>query len=147
MFEQEIQKLSNELSVSLPAVLKTASSILGRQVSAASLNGIFGGKNRTHAEIENRSFSCFEEFFACWLEAMYQDYLKRRDEPLPMEKAGYRNAKLLQNAEIMAHVEKFLKRTFLRWYENLAKKSRESEVNHKKFQNEIVALKEKFHSI
>lgn len=81
------------------------------------LNGILGGKGRTHGLVWDRKFSCFEEYFACWLEAMYNDYLSRKDNDEPMSRAGYRNAMLLRDSGIMDFAEKYLKRTFLRKYD------------------------------
>lgn len=42
MFEQKIQRLSDELALSLPSVLEKATAILGREVDYLSLNGILG---------------------------------------------------------------------------------------------------------
>ena len=117
MFEQEIKQLSDELAASMPSILAKASQILGRQVDSYSLNGILGGKGRTHAKVWDRRFSCFEDYFACWLEAMYNDYLSRKDNDEPMSRAGYRNAMLLRDSGIMDFAEKYLKRTFLRKYD------------------------------
>lgn len=114
MFELEIQQLSDELASSLPSVLEKATAILGREVDCLSLNGILGGKGRTHAKVWDRKFSCFEDYFATWLEAMYNDYLFRKDD---MAGAGFRNAMLLRDADIMAFAEKYLRRTFLRKYD------------------------------
>ena len=116
MFEIEIQQLSNDLSEMLPNVLKKASAILGRDVNQQSINAIIGGKNITHAHVWDRTFSCYEEFLAIWLDAMYQDYVYRKDYYDPMDRAGYRNAMLLREPEIMEYVEKFLRRNFLRYY-------------------------------
>lgn len=117
MFEQEIQQLSGELAASQQVVLNTASSVLGRNVNEASLHAIIGGKNRTHAHVWNRTFSCFEEFFSVWLDAMYKDYLSRKDDVEPMERAGFRNAMLLRESAIMEYAEKFLRRNFLRYFD------------------------------
>ncbi len=116
MFENEIQQLSEELAQMLPNVLEKASVILNRDVNMQSVNAIIGGKNRTHAHVWDRTFSCFEEFLAVWLNAMYEDYLSRKDEDEPMDRAGFRNALLLQDPDIMDYAEKFLKRNFLRYY-------------------------------
>ena len=116
MFEQEIKQLTNDLSAMQPTVLVKASQILNRNVNILSLNAIVGGKNSTHADIHNKSYSCFEEFFAAWLEGMYKDYQKSATEPYPMTKAGYRNALLLKDSDIMAYAEKFLLRNFLKNY-------------------------------
>ena len=76
MTYSEIQSLSNDLSAIQPVVLQKASSVLGRDVNEASLHGILGGKNATHVNSGSTYFSCFEEFFAYWLDAMYNDYLR-----------------------------------------------------------------------
>lgn len=143
MFELEIRKLSDDLSKSRSVVLNKASQILGREVNVASLNGILGGKNQAG----NEAFSCFEEFFACWLKSMYQDYLRRKDEILPMERAGFRNARLLHDVEIMNYAEKFLKRTFLRKNAGHLKTSAVSQGDFQNFMAEIESLKQKFYSI
>ena len=114
MFEQEIQQLSGELAANQQVVLNVATTILGRNVNEASLHAILGGKNGTHAHVLDRTFSCFEEFFAIWLDAMYKDYLSRKDDDEPMDKAGFRNAMLLCEPVIMEYAEKFLRRSFLR---------------------------------
>ena len=116
MFEQEIKQLSSDLKVMQPTVLAKASRILSRQVDVLSLNAIVGGKNSTHAGVHQKSYSCFEEFFAAWLDGMYKDYQKRVTEPYPMTKAGYRNALLLKDSDIMEYAEKFLLRNFLKNY-------------------------------
>lgn len=116
MFEQEIKRLTNDLSVMQPSVLAKASQILNRNVDVLSLNAIIGGKNSTHAGVCRKSYSCFEEFFAEWLDGMYKDYQKRATEPYPMTKAGYRNALLLKESDIMNYAEKFLLRNFLKNY-------------------------------
>ena len=147
MFEQEIQQLSNEIAASQPAVLAKASQILGRKVDCLSLNGRLGGKGRTHGGVWDRKFSCFEDYFACWLEAMYDDYVSRKDDDEPMDKAGYRNGLLLRDTDIMAFTEKYLKRTFLRKYDERfsGKAATQTEINALK--NKIEALKRKFYSI
>ena len=144
MFEQEIQQLSNELAASLPSILAKASQILGRQVDSYSLNGILGGKGRTHGKVWERKFSCFEEYFACWLEAMYKDYLFRKDE---MEGAGYRNAMLLRDSDIMAFAEKYLKRTFLRKYDERFSGNAATLAEVNGFRNKVESLKRQFYSI
>lgn len=147
MTYSEIQSLSNDLSAIQPVVLQKASSVLGREVNEASLHGILGGKNATHVNSGSTYFSCFEEFFAYWLDAMYNDYLRRKGGTNPMEHAGYRNAILLRDVEIMNYTEKFLKRTFLRKNMNDQKKNTASQGNIQKFTAEISSLKQKFYSI
>lgn len=116
MFEQEMKQLTSELTVMQPTVLAKASQILNRNVDVLSLNAIIGGKNSTHAGVHKKSYSCFEEFFATWLDGMYKDYQNRAKEPYPMTKAGYRNALLLKDSDIMDYAEKFLLRNFLKNY-------------------------------
>ena len=116
MFEQEIKQLTSDLTVMQPTVLAKASQILNRTVDVLSLNAIIGGKNSTHAGVHQNSYSCFEEFFAAWLDGMYKDYQKRATEPYPMTKAGYRNALLLKDSDIMEYTEKYLLRNFLKNY-------------------------------
>lgn len=116
MFEQEIKQLTNDLTAMEPVVLAKASQILKRKVTLQSMNAIVGGKNSTHAGVHQKSYSCFEEFFAVWLGAVYKDYQKRATEPYPMTKAGYRNALLLKDSDIMNYAEKFLLRNFLKNY-------------------------------
>lgn len=147
MTYSEIQSLSNDLSAIQPVVLQKASSVLGREVNEASLHGILGGKNATHVNSGSTYFSCFEEFFACWLDAMYNDYLRRKGGKNPMEHAGYRNARLLRDIEIMNYTEKFLKRAFLRKNVNDQKKTTASQGNIQKFTAKISSLKQKFYSI
>lgn len=144
MFEQEIQQLSDELAASLPSILAKASHILGRQVDFNSLNGILGGKGRTHAKVWERKFSCFEEYFACWLEAMYKDYLSRKDE---MEGAGFRNAMLLRDPDIMAFAEKYLRRTFYRKHDERFSGNAATQAKVNSLSNKIDALKRQFYSI
>ena len=144
MFEQEIQQLSDELTASLPSVLAKASQILGRNVDAYSLNGILGGKGRTHGKVWERKFSCFEDYFACWLEAMYEDYLSRKDE---MEGAGYRNALLLRDPDIMVFAEKYLRRTFLRKYDERFSGKAVTPAEISSFRNKIQSLKNQYYSI
>jgi len=144
MFEQEIQQLSNELAASLPSILAKVSQILGRQVDSYSLNGILGGKGRTHGKVWERKFSCFEEYFACWLEAMYNDYLSRKDE---MEGAGYRNGLLLRDPSIMAFAEKYLKRTFLRKFDERFSGNAATQAEINAFINTIDKFKRQFYSI
>ena len=141
MFEQEIQQLSDELAASLPSILAKASQILGRQVSPNSLNGILGGKGRTHGNVWDKMFSCFEEYFVNWLEAMYEDYLSRKDE---MEGAGYRNGTLLRDPDIMAFAEKYLRRTFLRKYNERFSGNAASQAEINAFRNKVDTLKNQF---
>lgn len=147
MFEQETQQLSDELAASMPSILTKASHILGRQVDSYSLNGILGGKGRTHAKVWDRRFSCFEDFFACWLEAMYNDYLSRKDDDEPMSGAGFRNAMLLRDAEIMDFAEKYLKRTFLRKYDERFSGKTPTQAELFALDNRVEALKRQFYSI
>ena len=144
MFEQEIQQLSDELTASMPSTLAKASKILGRQVDYYSLNGILGGKGRTHANVWDRNFSCFEDYFATWLEAMYNDYLSRKDD---MKGAGFRNAMLLRDADIMAFAEKYLRRTFLRKYEERFSGNAATPAEMKAFRNNVESFKKQFYSI
>lgn len=144
MFEQEIQQLSDELAASMPSILAKASQILGRQVDFNSLNGILGGKGRTHGKVWERKYSCFEEYFACWLEAMYKDYLSRKDE---MDGAGYRNAMLLRNPDIMAFAEKYLRRTFYRKYDERFSGNAATQAEINAFRSKVDSLKKQFFSI
>ena len=141
MFEQEIQRLSDELALSLPSVLEKATAILGREVDYLSLNGILGGKGRTHAKVWDGKFSCFEDYFATWLEAMYNDYLSRKDG---MKGAGFRNAMLLHNADIMAFAETYLRRTFLRKYDERFSGNAATQVEINALRNKIDVLKRQF---
>lgn len=147
MFEQEIQQLSDELAATLPAILAKASKILGRNVDALSLNGILGGKGRTHGGVWDRKFSCFEDYFACWLEAMYNDYLSRKDDDEPMYRAGFRNAMLLRDSEIMDYAEKYLKRTFLRKYDERFYGNTPTQAEMNVLRAKIELVKRQFHSI
>lgn len=147
MFEQKIQQLSNELAANLPSVLTKASLILSRQVDSNSLNGILGGKGRTHGSVLDRKFSCFEEFFTCWLEAMYNDYLSRKDDDEPMSRAGFRNAMLLRDVEIMNFTEKYLKRTFLRKYDERFSGNAATPAEVNIFRNRVDTLKKQFYNI
>ena len=144
MFEQEIQQLNDELAAILPSILAKASQILGRQVSPNSLNGILGGKGRTHGNVWDKKFSCFEEYFANWLEAMYNDYLSRKDE---MEGAGYRNAMLLRDPDIMAFAEKYLGRTFLRKYDERFSGNAANQTEINALRNKVNSFKNQFYSI
>lgn len=147
MFEIEIKKLSDEIAASLPIVLNKASQILDREVDYLSLNGIIGGKNRTHAKVLERKFSCFEEYFECWLKAMYEDYLSRKDGDEPMDSAGFRNAMLLRDDDIMLFTEKYLKRAFLRKFEERTNGSTLSQEEIDSINAKIAALKLQFHNI
>lgn len=144
MFELEIQQLSDELASSLPSVLEKATAILGREVDCLSLNGILGGKGRTHAKVWDRKFSCFEDYFATWLEAMYNDYLFRKDD---MAGAGFRNAMLLRDADIMAFAEKYLRRTFLRKYDERFSGNAATHIEVRALRNKIDVLKKQFYRI
>lgn len=147
MFEQEIQQLSDELAANQPLILAKASQILGRMVDSYSLNGILGGKGRTHGKVWDRKFSCFEEYFACWLEAMYDDYLSRKDDDEPMNRAGFRNAMLLCDFDIMAFAEKYLKRTFLRKYDERFSGNAAIRAEINVFKKKVDSLKNQFYSI
>ena len=147
MFEQEIQHLSDDLAAALPVILANASRILGRNVEALSLNGILGSKGRSHGEVWDRKFSCFEEYFACWLEAMYEDYLSRKDDDEPMDRAGYRNAMLLRNPDIMAFTEKYLRRTFLRKYDERFSGVAATPAETSALRDKIQLLKDQFYKI
>lgn len=147
MFEQEIKQLTNEIEVDLPSVLAKASVILGREVDSLSLNEIIGGKGRTHAKVWDRTFSCFEEYFACWLEAMYNDYLSRKDDDEPMDSAGFRNAMLLRDPDIMAFAEKYLKRTFLRKYDERFSGKTATQAEIKELSSKVENLKKQFNSV
>lgn len=147
MFEQEIQQLSDELAASMPSILAKASQIIGRDVDSRSLNGILGGKGRTHGAVWDRKFSCFEDYFACWLEAMYNDYLSRKDDDEPMSGAGFRNAMLLRDSEIMSFAEKYLKRTFLRKYDERFSGNTPSQEEIVALNNKVDALKKQFYRI
>lgn len=116
MYKREIEQLTNDLVAMEPVVLAKASQILKRNVTLMSLNAIVGGKNSTHAKVHAKTYSCFEEFFVNWLDGMYNDYLNRAGDPTPMTKAGYRNAILLKDSDIMDYAEKFLLRNFLKNY-------------------------------
>ena len=131
-------------TASMPSTLAKASKILGRQVDYYSLNGILGGKGRTHANVWDRNFSCFEDYFATWLEAMYNDYLSRKDD---MKGAGFRNAMLLRDADIMAFAEKYLRRTFLRKYEERFSGNAATPAEMKAFRNNVESFKKQFYSI
>lgn len=144
MFEQEIQQLSDELAASLPSILAKASQILGRQVDSYSFNGILGGKGRTHGKVWERKFSCFEEYFACWLESMYEDYLSRKDK---MDGAGFRNAMLLRDPDIMVFAEKYLMRTFYRKYNERFSGNAATQAEVNGFRNKVESLKRQFCSI
>ena len=144
MFEQEIQQLSYELASVLPVILAKASQILGREVDSQSLNGILGGKGRTHGAVWDRKFSCFEDYFACWLEGMYNDYLSRKDDDEPMSGAGFRNAMLLRDSEIMDFAEKYLKRTFLRKYNERFSGNTPTKEETISWNNKVDALKKQF---
>ena len=147
MFEQDIQQLSDELLATLPVILAKASQILGREVDSQSLNGILGGKGRTHGAVWDKKFSCFEDYFACWLEAMYNDYLSRKDDDEPMSGAGFRNAMLLRDAEIMDFAEKYLKRTFLRKYDERFSGYIPTQAEMNALRAKIESIKRQFHSI
>lgn len=147
MFEQEIQHLSDDLAAALPVILANASRILGRNVEALSLNGILGSKGRSHGGVWDRKFSCFEEYFACWLEAMYEDYLSRKDDDEPMDRAGYRNAMLLRNPDIMAFTEKYLRRTFLRKYDERFSGDAATPAETSALRDKIQLLKDQFYKI
>ena len=147
MFEQEIQQLSEELAATRPVILAKASQILGRDVDSQSLNGILGGKGRTHGAVWDKKFSCFEDFFACWLEAMYNDYLSRKDDDEPMDRAGFRNAMLLRDTNIMAFTEKYLRRTYLRKYEERFSGDAATQTEINALKTKIEELKRKIYSI
>lgn len=147
MFEQEIQQLSDELAVSRPFVLAKASQILGRQVDSLSLNGILGGKGRSHGKVWERKFSCFEEYFASWLEAMYSDFLSCKDDGEPRDGAGFRNAMLLRDPDIMAFAEKFLRRTFLRKFDERFSGNAATQTEISALNNMVQSLKKQFYSI
>jgi len=147
MFEQEIQQLSDELAASMPSILAKASQIIGRDVDSRSLNGILGGKGRTHGAVWDRKFSCFEDYFACWLEAMYNDYLSRKDDDEPMSGAGFRNAMLLRNPDIMAFTEKYLRRTFLRKYDERFSGDAATPAETSALRDKIQLLKDQFYRI
>ena len=147
MFEQEIQQLSEELAATRPVILAKASQILGRDVDSQSLNGILGGKGRTHGAVWDKKFSCFEDFFACWLEAMYNDYLSRKDDDEPMDRAGFRNAMLLRDTDIMAFTEKYLRRTYLRKYEERFSGDAATQTEINALKTKIEELKRKIYSI
>ena len=147
MFEQEIQQLSDELAATLPVILAKASQILGREVDSQSLNGILGGKGRTHGGVWDRKFSCFEDYFVCWLEAMYDDFLSRKDDDEPMDRAGYRNGLLLRDSEIMDFSEKYLRRTYLRKYEDRFSGNAATQTEINALKTKIEALKRRFYSI
>ena len=147
MFEQEIQQLSEELAATRPVILAKASQRLGRDVDSQSLNGILGGKGRTHGAVWDKKFSCFEDFFACWLEAMYNDYLSRKDDDEPMDRAGFRNAMLLRDTDIMAFTEKYLRRTYLRKYEERFSGDAATQTEINALKTKIEELKRKIYSI
>lgn len=147
MYKQEIQHLSDELAASLPSVLAKASQILGCEVDSNSLNGILGGKGRTHGNVWDKKFSCFEEYFATWLDAMLNDYLSRKDDDEPMSGAGFRNAMLLRNPDIMAFAEKYLNRTFLRKYDERFSGKAASLAEINAFRKKVDSLKNQFYSI
>ena len=103
-----------------------------------------GGKGRTHAKVWDRKFSCFEDYFATWLEAMYNDYLFRKDD---MAGAGFRNAMLLRDADIMAFAEKYLRRTFLRKYNERFSGNAATHIEVSALRNKIDVLKKQFYRI
>lgn len=147
MFEQEIKQLTTELSATQSNVLTKASQILKSSVTQQSLNAIIGGKNSTHAGVHKKTFTCFEEFFVSWLEGMYNDYLSRASDPNPMTKAGYRNALLLQEPDIMDYAERFLKRNFLKNYDKRTAGTKPTTTNIAGWQSQINKYKCDFSNI
>lgn len=147
MFEKEIKQLAADIKSRESTVLAKASRILSRNVELISLNAIIGGKNSTHAHVNTKTFVCFEEFFAEWLESMYKDYQKRSTEPYPMTNAGYRNALLLKDPDIMDYAERFLKRNFLKNYTSRISGTTPIAQSVAAWQTEIDNFKQKFSNI
>ncbi|MGE8512816.1 MAG: hypothetical protein ACN6N7_08960 [Chryseobacterium culicis] len=119
--EEIIEELTTEINKKRNNVLKTASSILKRDVSIQSLHGIIGGKNNTYVDSVRTRFSDFNDFFSNWLKGLNDDfeesrqaYLLRNDEFDWDAKAAFRNVLLLQNEDVYHYTQKFLERNFFK---------------------------------
>ena len=64
-----------------------------------------------------------------------------------MSGAGFRNAMLLRDAEIMDFAEKYLKRTFLRKYDERFSGKTPTQAELFALDNRVEALKRQFYSI
>lgn len=91
--------------------LGLASSILDREISWQSFNGIIGGKNKAF-NVSPSNYHSAEEYVAAWKKSHSLEYEKYGyNTP---HSAAYRIQKLLDDSILEEYIEKFLARTYLR---------------------------------
>ncbi|GAI00540.1 unnamed protein product, partial [marine sediment metagenome] len=112
----KIDELSKNLKGMLPKVLK----LTGHR-SEQSLHGVLGGKHAQFIDIKNEVIHTPEHFISLWLEG-YKKYLKKIE--IDMDNSAYykmyahfKGYKLFREYTYL-----FLYRTYLRYYESLAKR-------------------------
>ncbi len=114
-----IQAMTAELKGLLPRALELAPA-----EKEQSLHGRYGGKHAEFIDIKHAVIQTPEHFVALWLRG-YMNYLRQLEAKkgfYAQESSYYKNfIALQQNPEVWAYVELFLKRTFLRDYEALAR--------------------------
>lgn len=91
--------------------LSLVSSILEREVSWQSFNGIIGGKNKTF-NVSPSNYSSAEEYVAAWRKAHSMEYEKYGYKT--PHSAIYRIQQLLEDSILEEYIEKFLARTYFR---------------------------------
>lgn len=116
---KKIAEWGATLKEKLPGVLE----VLGLE-REGSLHGIYGGKHADFIDIKHAVIHTPEQFVALWQRG-YMDYLRKQAAargPYAKDSNYYKNFRVLQEQpKVWEYVELFLKRTFLRNYESLAR--------------------------
>lgn len=114
-----IETMSEELRSRLPRALE-----LSGALKEQSLHARYGGKHAQFIDIKHAVIHTPEHFVALWLKG-YMYYLRQLEATKGMyakSSSYYQNfVAMQQHPELWTYIEVFLKRTFLRFYDSLAR--------------------------
>lgn len=91
--------------------LSIASSLLEKEISVQSFNGIIGGKNASY-KVNINDYSTADEYFDAWINN--HNLIYELEKNLSYDKSSHRVHKLLEDEFLYKYINMFLIRTYLR---------------------------------
>lgn len=91
--------------------LKRAGTILGREISVQSFNGIIGGKNGVY-NVDALDYQNADEYVKAW--HIQHENIYEREKDCGYEKSSHRVHALLEDDLLREYIDSWLRRTFYR---------------------------------